>query len=98
MASIDEQTRQACQLFEDFQKRAPRWDSEIVKVGDLAAPTVALAIGRFVGISYKKLGDGKLYYHDFSKSNPPQIFFNAAGNQIYIHGGGYKLTERGIVG
>lgn len=96
--SLEEQERLACQLFEDFQDRKPRWDTEIVRVAGLTVPTVGIEVGRFSGIGYRKLGDGKLYYHDFSKSNLPRIFVNADGKQIYIVGGSYKLTDRGFIG
>lgn len=95
--SLEDQIRAATQLFEDFQGRRPRWDDEIVQIAGLTEPTVALAVGKFSGIGYKKLGDGKLYYHDFSKANLPRIYVAADGKQIFLHGGIYKLTERGFI-
>ena len=95
--NVEDQRRQAIDLFEKFHGRLPRGD-ELVKVGGLAVPTVGLEVGHFVGIGYKSLGDGKDYFHEFSKLNRPLIYVNPDGRQIYILKGGYRFSERGFLG
>lgn len=89
------EVEQARHLFRRFQYRAPVGD-EIVQVGGLVKPVVALAVGTAVSIGYKALGDGKDYYHEF-EGRRPKVFVNAAGNQIYFLGGEYRFTDRGFI-
>lgn len=85
----------AIRLFRRFQYRAPKKD-EIVEVGGLVKPAVALAVGNAVSIGYKAIGDGKDYYHEF-EGRLPKIYVNAAGDQIYFLGGQYVFTDRGFI-
>lgn len=85
----------AAKLFRRFQYRQPTGD-EIVQVGGLLKPVVALAVGTAVSIGYKALGDGKDYYHEFEGTRP-KLYVNAAGDQIYFLGGSYRFTERGFI-
>ena len=95
--TIEEQYKQARALFKRFQDREPRGDSEIIQVGGLAVPTVALAMGPVVGIGYNRIADGKDYFHRFEESRPV-LYVKSDGSQLYILAGGYRVTERGIVG
>ncbi len=85
----------AISLFRRFQYRAPR-RGEIVSVGGLVKPSVALVVGTAISIGYKALGDGKDYYHEFEGALP-RVLVNAAGDQIYLLGGEYRFTERGFI-
>lgn len=88
----------ARRLFKRFHERDPvEQRREIIKVGGLVTPTVALEVGPAVGLSYKALGDGKDYFHEFSKTNRPLVYVNSDGRQIYILEGGYEFTERGFL-
>lgn len=82
-------------LFRRFQYREPKGE-EIVLVGGLVKPVVALAVGTAVSIGYKALGDGKDYYHEF-EGGRPKVYVNAAGDQIYFLGGEYRFTDRGFI-
>lgn len=85
----------ARQLFRRFQYRQPK-NGELILVGGLVKPAVALAVGTAVSIGYKALGDGKDYYHEFEGARP-KVFVNAAGDQIYFLGGEYRFTDRGFI-
>jgi aminoglycoside phosphotransferase len=97
VSSVEDQERQARQLFKDLHRRDPEGREDIVLIGGVAVPTVALQLGRFVGVKYQRLGDGKFYEHEFTQSAQPLIYFGAEGRQMYITKGGYRLTYRGIV-
>lgn len=62
-------------------------------------PPVVSHLGSLVGIIYRSAkGDGKsnAYIHFMEK--PPLLVSNPEGNQLYIVGGNYKVTENGIEG
>ena len=82
-------------LFKAFQYREAR-PGEIIQVGGLQKPAVALAVGTAISIGYKALGNGKDYYHAFEGSLP-KVFVNAAGDQIFFIGGSYRFSARGFI-
>jgi len=96
MSTIAEQQAEARALFKSFHHREPR-PNELVLVGGLTQPTVALEVGQFLGIGYKSVGDGKDYYHDFNARNRPSVYVNPHGLQIYILGGGYRFSRWGFI-
>jgi hypothetical protein len=85
----------ARRLFKRFQYREPK-GSEIVLVGGLLKPVVALEVGTAVALGYKATGDGKDYYHEF-KGRRPKVYVNAAGDQVYFLDGEYRFTDRGFI-
>jgi len=89
------EVEKARKLFRDFQDRDPA-GSELILVGGLVRPVVALAVGAAVAIGYKAAGDGKDYYHEFENVRPT-VFVNADGSQIYFVGGSYRFTDRGFL-
>jgi hypothetical protein len=93
--SNEAELERARRLFKSFQKRDPR-GQELVTVGGLVHPVVALEVGTAVAIGYKALGDGKDYYHEF-EGRRPKVLVNAAGDQIYFLGGEYLFTDRGFI-
>lgn len=62
-------------------------------------PDVALKIGELDGVLYTTIRDGKQesYIHKFKKKSRPLLAVSYDGTQLYILGGGYEFTERGIV-
>jgi hypothetical protein len=86
---------QARHLFRRFQDRDPE-SGELILVGGLKKPATALLVGSAVSLAYNALGDGKNYYHEFEAALP-QVFVNAAGDQVYFIGGSYRFTERGFL-
>lgn len=55
-------------------------------------------IGNMVGVAYEATRDGKTdrYFHEFKKSARPNLVSRDDGKQLYITGGRYKVTDRGI--
>lgn len=60
---------------------------------------VLIAIGTldFVGYTTKRDGRIESYIHRFAKHARPLLATSHDGRHLYILGGGYKFTERGIV-
>ena len=61
---------------------------------------VVYELGKLVGVIYESVVDGKKqhYIHEFKKIGSPVLAVNTIGNQLYILGGKYKVTIRGIEG
>lgn len=94
MSEFEDEIARAEKLFKSFNGRYPR-GSEIVKVGVLTRPQVAVAVGPMIGLAYRAIS-GKEFYHEFTTR--PLIYVNADGRQIYTLEGGYRFTDRGFVG
>lgn len=84
----------AVDLFEAFQKRAPK-SGEIVQLGGIQAPVTALAVGAVVDVAYRRLADGKDYRHYFERPLP-RLFVSADGKQAFFEGGGYYFSAHGF--
>jgi hypothetical protein len=85
----------ARQAFEDFSGHVPRK----VRTSRLPdKPVTGWEMGPVVGIAYQAKRDGvtKEYFHEFSKAARPKLVSQDDGRQLYIDGGRYKVTERGI--
>lgn len=85
----------ARKLFRRFQHREPT-RGELVEIGGLEKPLIALGVGTAVSIGYKAFGNGENYYHEFAGSRPT-VFVSADGKQIYFLGGEYTFTDRGFI-
>jgi hypothetical protein len=63
-------------------------------------PPVVVELGELAGIIYRsdkwQPGRPRTYIHFMD--NPPRLVSNVAGTQLYILGGDYKITSRGIEG
>ena len=59
---------------------------------------VMLTIGKCTGIMYETVRDGvqEKYLHQFKKSAQPLFCVSSDGLQIYLIGGSYIFTDRGI--
>lgn len=55
-------------------------------------------LGSLVGVAYEATRDGETdqYFHRFKKSARPELVSRADGKQLYIAGGKYKVTDRGV--
>lgn len=64
-----------------------------------AMPKTVVAIGQIDGILYTTVRDGKTekYIHKFSRKARPLFAVSPDGQQLFILGGEYDFTERGIV-
>lgn len=86
----------ASKLIEDFSGHKARI---LGKVEFPKNPKTAIAIGNVLGISYETKRDGvkEQYYHRFTKRNSrPLLVVSHDGKQLFILGGEYTFTERGI--
>jgi hypothetical protein len=97
-ASLGEDVRQGAALYRTFNRFDP---SRVVKVRhSRAIPPVVVELGELVGLMYRSdkwhKGRPQTYIHFMEK--PPRLVSNAKGTQLYIVGGSYRVTERGIEG
>ena len=58
-------------------------------------PDVVYELGDLVGVIYNL--NGQKYIHTFKQASQPVLASSHDGKQLYILGGGYKITERGII-
>jgi hypothetical protein len=62
-------------------------------------PNVLVRLGRLKGLIYSSDRGGrgvKTYIHFMN--TPPMLACDSRGTQLYVVGGGYRITERGIEG
>lgn len=59
---------------------------------------VGYRAGPVVGIAYEATRDGETeqYFHRFKKAARPDLIVRDDGRQLFLDGGGYTFTERGI--
>lgn len=86
--------QQAAQLFHDFTGRKT---AHIIKHELPASPTEGLVFGRLVDVGYESARDGRLYRHTFRIRSRPLLVATPDGKTVYIVGGRYAFTDRGIV-
>lgn len=72
---------------------------EVVEVDKPVLPDVMLVVGDIDGVLYTTVRDGKTekYIHKFKKNCRPLFTVSPDGKQIFMLGGSYDFTERGIV-
>lgn len=62
-------------------------------------PRVLVHVGRLKGLIYSSdKGDGRQRTYIHFMETPARLACNARGDQLYILGGRYRVTERGIEG
>ena len=90
------QLRSASKLYENFTGHDAE---EIFSVDKPAIPDVMLVIGNIDGVMYSTVRDGvaEKYIHKFKKSCRPLFAVSHDGKQLFMLGGAYNFTERGIV-
>ena len=63
-------------------------------------PPMVVELGELVGVMYRsdkgQPGQPRTYIHRME--NPPRLVSNIEGTQLYIVGGSYQVTPRGIEG
>lgn len=84
----------AIDLFKDFTGENPEYLDRV----NLPVDTVAMAIGHCDGIMYETVRDGQResYIHKFKKGSRPVLAVSSDGSQLYLLGGAYNFTDRGI--
>ena len=96
VTATTQQLRAAARLYEDFTGHS----AEIVaKVKKPVYPDAVLLIGECDGILYTTVRDGKkeAYIHKFKVSSRPLFCVSPDGKTLYLLGGAFSFTERGIV-
>lgn len=90
------QIRDAAALYADFSGHEPEIVGELDKP---VIPDVLIGIGEIDGIMYSTIRDGVLekYIHRFNKKSRPLFAVSPDGKQLFMLGGAYNFTERGIV-
>lgn len=88
----------AARLFERFTGH----DVEIAERIDvpwLKRATAVAVIGRCDGVLYSTVRDGRAerYIHEFAASDAPWLCVTPDGRQLFLMGGRYDFTEKGIV-
>jgi hypothetical protein len=96
VAHPSEQVRRGAALFQRFSGH----EAEVIGKVNIAPPPPALvAIGELDGVMYTTVRDGKTekYLHKFAAKDKPVLAVSPNGKQLYLVGGFYTFTERGIV-
>jgi hypothetical protein len=97
--------REAAKLFRDFTGHDAEITSRVDAARELGLPVrkgqkiPLLAFGELLAVEYETIRDNvtERYRHAFRKSSRPLIAARHDGKRIYIVGGRYRFTERGIV-
>lgn len=96
IATTAAQVRRAANLYEKFTGHDAE---EMGRVKVPAIPRVGVAIGTLDFIGYTTVRDGvqEKYIHKFKPADKPLFVVSPDGKQLFMVGGGYDFTERGIV-
>jgi hypothetical protein len=92
------EVREAFDLYRAFNQFGP---SRVVRLRHRRVmPAVVLELGKLVGLIYRsdkwQAGRPRTFIHFMEE--PPRLVSNAAGTQLYVVGGNYRITQRGIEG
>lgn len=88
--------RRAAKLYADFSGHT---DLKAQKINVPGMPKTMLAIGYIDGVMYSTVRDGvaEKYVHHFARNSRPLFTVSPDGKQLFMLGGAYNFTERGIV-
>lgn len=87
--------RQAAALYQAFTGHKATTGKQV----RLPAASVGLAIGPLLAVAYETTRDGKRekYMHEFRRGARPLLASSHDGLSLYLLGGAYRFTDRGIV-
>lgn len=87
--------RRAARLYEDFREEP----AQRAKAVPFRVPKAVAVIGHVEFIGYATTHRGKtfLYLHEFAPGSRPRLAAGPRKNELYLVGGRYRFTERGIV-
>lgn len=85
----------AAKLYADFTGH----DAEPMQRVRVDVPSVALCVGECDGVLYTTVRDGQTekYIHKFKAKSRPLLCVSPDGKVLFLIGGGFTFTERGIV-
>lgn len=86
--------RSASRLYRSFRERRP----QIARHVTIKLPKAVAVIGyaEFIGYSTTHGHKATLYRHDFSPGSRPLLVAGTKRGELYLIGGRYKFTGRGI--
>lgn len=86
----------AGRLYREFSGHEP---DEVVTVTAPKVPKAVLVIGELESVIYSTVRDDEQerYIHKFRKQSRPLLCASPDGDQLFIVGGDYEFTDRGIV-
>lgn len=89
--------RQAQKLYHKFTGHTDEFEVAKLRVPDM--PKALTVIGECDGILYQTVRDGERekYIHRFKASARPLLCVAPDGSRLFLIGGEYDFTERGIV-
>jgi hypothetical protein len=87
--------KRAAKLYEDFRERPARRARSV----RLKLPRAVMVMGYCDVIQYRTTHGGKSvrYKHTFAPGSKPLLCAGPGRNQLFLIGGRYHVTERGIV-
>lgn len=87
--------RQAARLYRGFREEPPRLARKV----QFRVPKAVAVFGHVEFIGYVTTHRGKthLYIHEFAPGSRPMMTAGPKGNQLFLVGGRYRVTRRGIV-
>jgi hypothetical protein len=90
--------QQGIDLYRAFNRFGP---SRVITIDhSRVIPPVVVELGELVGLMYRsdkgQPGQPRTYIHRME--DPPHLVSNIEGTQLYIVGGSYQVTSRGIEG
>lgn len=93
---MKEELRKAYKLYEDFREAKPK---KIIRLNyDDVVPKSLMSMGNLIEVKYDTTRGHKVekYHHKFAVGSRPLLCASDTG-LLYIIGGRYEVTERGIV-
>ena len=95
---LNEGLGQAAALYRQFYSFGP---AGVIRLSHRRLmPPIVVELGELVGVIYRsdkgQPGQWRAYIH--LMQDPPRLVSNVTGTQLYIVGGSYRVTERGIEG
>jgi hypothetical protein len=88
--------KRAAKLYKAFRERTPRVAKEVrIK---LPRAVAVMGYADFIGYTTTHRGGKALRYkHSWAKGSKPLLCAGPGKNQLFLIGGGFHVTERGIV-
>jgi hypothetical protein len=98
-SSRDHMARKVAQARKLYEKFTGDEASAVGSVEVSDTPKVGVLIGQIDGVLYTTVREGvtEKYIHKFKKSARPMFVVSPDGKQLFMVGGRYDFTERGIV-
>lgn len=90
------QIRKAKALYKDFSGHE---GDEVEYIEAPKLPAAVLVVGELEGVIYSTVRDDQheRYIHKFKASSRPLLCASPDGDQLFIIGGDFEFTDRGIV-